>query len=41
MKKHLAKNPVKWIIAVFLLMSFLTHLPETIQGIIEGWNSVR
>ncbi len=40
MKKHLADNQVKWILIVFFSMSFFTHLPEAIQGFIEGWNSV-
>jgi hypothetical protein len=38
MKKSLENNQVKWSIAVFFLVSFLTHLPEAIQGFIEGWN---
>ena len=41
MKKHFTTGQIKWIIAICLMVSFLTNLPDVIKGLKEGYNSVR
>lgn len=38
MKKHFTTGQIKWIIAICLIISFLTNIPDVIQGFKEGFN---
>ena len=41
MKKHFTTGQIKWIIAICLIVSFITNFSDVIEGFKQGWNSVR
>ena len=41
MKKQLTTRQIKWIIAICLIVSFITNFSDVIEGFKQGWNSVR
>ncbi len=40
MKKHFKTGQIKWIIAISLLVSLITHIPDVIQGFKDAHNMV-
>ena len=38
MKKHFTTGQILWIISICLIVSFITHISDVIDGFKEGWN---
>ena len=38
MKKHFTTGQIKWIIAIFLIVSFIVNIPYIIKEVKEGAN---
>ena len=37
MKKHFTTPQILWIIAICLIMTLLTNIPDAIKGFKDGW----
>lgn len=38
MKKHFTTAQIKWIIGICLIITAITHIPDIIQGLVDGYH---
>ena len=41
MKKQLTTKQIKWILAICLMISFITNISDVIEGFKQGWKCAR